>query len=190
MKIEFKDFGFYLIDEAYLKYLHSLDPEVRYDEYKNYEKKPFVGILVIIDKYTFFLPLTSAKRKHKNWNNVDKTHYLIYEIIDKTDAKTFDVVKPFSDSQVIRIMAALDIKKMVPVPEGLYTRKDFTNEPDQKYRDLLRKEYRFCLGIQQGILDRAKAIYKEQKETGKIYKFYCNYGLLENACDKYLNNYL
>lgn len=29
MEFEFKDFGFYLIDESYLKYLHDIDEEVR-----------------------------------------------------------------------------------------------------------------------------------------------------------------
>ena len=52
MNFEFKDFGFYLIDEPYLKYLHNIDEEVRGDEYKDYERKPFVGILAQVDGYT------------------------------------------------------------------------------------------------------------------------------------------
>ena len=185
MKFEFKDFGFYLINEPYLKHLHDIDEEVRYDEYKNYERKPFVGILALIDSYTYFIPLTSAKPKHTSWNNVDKTYYLIYEVIDQKDKRPRDIVKPFSETQYLKILAALDIKKMVPVPDGLYKRKDFNTETDLKYKALLQKEYSFCLKIKEGILERAKLIYSQQKETQKVFRFHCDFAKLEKACDEY-----
>ena len=185
MDFEFKDFGFYLIDEPYLKYLHEIDEEVRYDEYKDYERKPFVGILVQVRGYTYFIPLTSAKQKRASWNNVDKTYYLIYEIIDQKNKRTNDVVKPYSDTQYLKIFAALDIKKMVPVPDGLYKKKDFNAETDLKYRALLQKEYRFCLKIKDGILEKAKTIYSQQKTTQKVLRFHCDFAKLEKACDEY-----
>ena len=51
---------------------------------------------------------------------MDKTYYLIYEIVDQKDKRPRDIVKPYSDTQYLKILAALDIKKMVPVPDGLY----------------------------------------------------------------------
>lgn len=39
----FKDFGLYHIDIDYIKYLNFVDPEVRYDDSRNYTKKPFLG---------------------------------------------------------------------------------------------------------------------------------------------------
>ena len=185
MSFEFKDFGFYLIDEPYLKYLHDIDEEVRYDEYKDYERKPFVGILAQVDGYTYFIPLTSAKQKHTSWNNVDKTYYLIYEIIDQKDKRSKDVVRYYSDTQYLKILAALDIKKMVPVPDGLYKKKDFNAETDLKYRALLQKEYSFCLNIKDGILEKAKAIYSQQKATQKVFRFHCDFAKLEKSCDEY-----
>lgn len=187
MKIEYKDFGLYIIDVNYLKHLHDdIDEEVRFDANKAYDRKPFLGIIVVIDKYTYFIPLTSCKPKHAKWKNVDKTYYLIYEVIDKSNLRKFDVYKPYSDTQVLKIMAALDIKKMIPVPNGLYTRIDFSKVTDAKYRSLLLKEYRFCQKIQDGIIEKAKAIYENQKSTGKVFPLFCNFSKLEAACDSYL----
>jgi hypothetical protein len=54
---------------------------------------------------------------------------------------------------------------------------------DVRYRSLLEKEYRFCQQIQKGIIEKAERIYTAQKETGKIYPFYCDFVALEKACD-------
>lgn len=186
MNIQYENFGFYVIDVEYLKFLHdNIDSEVRYDEFKSYDRKPFLGIVVIIDKYTYFIPLTSSKEKHSRWKNVDNTHYLVYEIIDNESKRRNDVVKFYSDKQVLKILSALEIKKMIPVPNGYYKRIDFSDIADEKYRSLLLKEYAFCKKIQDGILEKARKIYQEQKSTGKVYPYYCDFGKLEAACDDY-----
>lgn len=183
MKIGYRNFGFYNINVDYLKYLHdNIDAEVRFDEGKAYDRKPFLGILVAIDSYTYFIPLTSGKPKHARWKNVDKTYYLIYEIINKTHLRQTDVFKVYSDTHALKILAALDIKKMIPVPEGLYSRIEFSQIRDLRYRSLLLKEYRFCQKIQDGILEKARQIYETQKRTGRIYPMHCNFKKLEAAC--------
>jgi protein AbiQ len=189
MSVEFKDFGFYNIDVPYLKHLHDhVDSEIYFSEEKAYDGKPFLGILILIDDYTYFVPLTSGKMKHKKWKNVDKAHYLIYEIIDKSEVRANDIIKPYSDDKVMKLFAALDIRKMIPVPDGLYQRIDFASVQDVRYRSLLEKEYRFCQQIQKGIIEKAERIYIDQKETGKIYPFYCDFVALEKACDAYKEN--
>lgn len=185
MTICFHDFGFYNIDVDYLKYLNSVDPEVQFDADKAYDHKPFLGILVVIGAYHYFLPLTSGKPKHRKWKNVGTAHYLIYEQVGKEELSQRDVSKSISDTEALKILAALDIKKMIPVPEGLYSRVDFAALADSKYRDLLEKEYRFCQRIQDGILSKASQIYRAQKESGTVHPMYCNFTLLENASREY-----
>ena len=81
--INVKEYSFYSIDSNYLKYLYSVDREVYYDpKYKIYTK-PYVGIITGIKNHKYFIPLTSAKPKHKKWKNVSNEHFLIYEIIKK-----------------------------------------------------------------------------------------------------------
>ena len=54
-----------------------------------------------------------------------------------------------------------------------------------KYKDLLHKEYSFCLKIKEGIIEKAENLYKHQKETSVVFKYYCDFTKLEKACDEY-----
>lgn len=185
MNVLFQDFGLYNVDIEYLRYLNKIEPEVQFSEDKDYEQKPFLGIVVLIDQYTYFIPLTSGKRKHSKWKNVGTAHYLIYEQVRKSELRPNDITKSISETDALKIFAALDIKKMIPVKDGLYSRIDFSTLNDRKYADLLEKEYRFCQKIQNGILLKAQQIYEEQKSTGVIHPIYCDFAKLEVACDTY-----
>lgn len=185
MNIRFENLGLYNIDTDYLRYLNGIEPEVQFTQEKNYEQKPFLGILVTIDTYSYFIPLTSGKPKHAKWKNVGPAHYLIYEQVKKTELRKRDIFKSISETDALKIFAALDLKKMIPVADGLYSRIEFAKLEDQKYADLLEKEYRFCQKIQDGILSKVTQIYREQKETGKVYPMYCNFSRLEDACNQY-----
>lgn len=186
MEIKIDKLGIYNVDINYLKYLHDdVDNEVYYAPDK-YDTKPFLGIIAGIGNYTYFIPFTSSKTRHLKWKNVAPDHYLIYEIVDKNTLSQRAVCKPYmDDNKVIHILAALDVKKMIPVPDGLFTRVDFSSIMDVTYRSLLEKEYRFCQRIQAGIIQRVSKMYSRQKETGKVFKYHCNFAKLEEACDTY-----
>ncbi|MCD7711755.1 MAG: type III toxin-antitoxin system ToxN/AbiQ family toxin [Firmicutes bacterium] len=185
MDIRVCDFGIYNIDVEYLKYLHdNADSEVYFSSEK-YETKPFLGLVLGVGTYTYFIPFTSSKPKHLKWKNVASDHYLIYEIEDKERLSDDAICKPHGDGKVKHIIAVLDIKKMIPVPEEHYHKVDFSSTENPTYRSLLEKEYYFCQSIQDGIIDKVTKIYKEQKETKAVRRFYCNYATLEKACDEY-----
>ena len=185
MNVSFENFGLYNVDVDYLRYLNSIEPEVQFSNDKDYEQKPFLGIMILIDNYSYFIPLTSGKRKHAKWKNVGPAHYLVYEQVEKSELRRNDVFKSISDTEALKIFAALDIKKMIPVKAGLYSRIDFSSLDDRKYADLLEKEYRFCQKIQDSVLVKAKQIYAEQKQSGVIHPIYCDFAKLESACDTY-----
>lgn len=185
MNVSFVNFGLCNVDVDYLRYLNRIEPEVQFSDEKDYEQKPFLGIVILIDDYAYFIPLTSGKRKHAKWKNVGSAHYLVYEQVKKSELRRNDVFKPISDTDALKIFAALDIKKMIPVKAGLYSRIEFSALTDRKYADLLEKEYRFCQKIQDGILVKAKRIYTEQKKSGVVHSMYCNFAKLESACDTY-----
>lgn len=185
MQAEFDDLGIYNIYVPYLKYLHDdIDSEVYYAPSK-YETKPFLGIVVGIGSYTYFIPFSSSKPKHLKWKNVAPDHYLIYEVVKKNSVSPKAVCKPDNGGMVKHIMAVLDLKKMIPVPKDCYSKVDFSKITDAAYKATLEKEYRFCKGIQDGILNKVTRIYSEQKESGRIRNFYCNFTALEMACENY-----
>lgn len=185
MNVSFENFGLYNVDVDYLRYLNSIEPEVQFSDEKDYRQKPFLGIVIVINDYAYFIPLTSGKQKHARWKNVGPAHYLVYEQVDKGELRRNDIFKSVSDTKALKIFAALDIKKMIPVKAGLYSRIRFSALHDRKYADLLEKEYRFCQKIQDGILAKAEQIYTEQKRSGVVHPIYCNFTRLEAACDTY-----
>ena len=58
-------YGFYTVNPDYLEYLNQIDSEVYY--YSSYRNsiKPFIGIIVGIENYNYFIPISAAKEKHK-----------------------------------------------------------------------------------------------------------------------------
>ena len=82
-------FGFYEIDIDYLKYLNEHDSEVYYNLKYKKDLKPFIGIILLVNEFEYFIPLSSAKEKHKKWKNISNEHILIYEIIDNEKNKIY-----------------------------------------------------------------------------------------------------
>ena len=174
-------FGFCTIESEYLRYLNSIDSEVYYNASYRDSIKPFVGIIVLIDSFKYFIPISSAKRKHIGWRNVSDEYFLIYEIVGNEGVKQNGIYKVYNNDKWIHIMSILDIKKMIPVPEGVYQRIDFKLLEDFKYKDLFEKEYKFCLSIKAKILLKAEKLYEKQKVTGIVRKANCHFEILENA---------
>ena len=72
---------------------------------------------------------------------------------------------------------------MIPVPVSCFARINFNSVRDDNYKALLLKEFLFLQNVQDGIFKKAREIYDKQTQTGKIFKRYCNFKLLEKICD-------
>lgn len=99
-------------------------------------------------------------------------------------------IKEDGNNQVKHILSVLDVKKMIPIKPGLYTivnLNDCSSDTKEilRYKDLLNKEYTFCLKIIDAIIDKADKLYSKQISTGKVAKYCCDFKLLENECDTY-----
>lgn len=180
-----KDYGFYTIDPDYLKYLHKIDSEVYYNPSYYHNIKPFIGIVVGLKDCSYFIPLTSTKEKHKTWKNVSSEHFLIYEVVNSSDIIQGDIYKRCSDTQNFHILSVLDIKKMIPVPKGAYSKIEFNRIKDKKYLYLLKREFNFCLKIKEKILHKTESLYQKQKESGRRQKTHCDFSKCETAMKAY-----
>ena len=177
------------IDQDYLKYLHENCTEVFYKPI-GYDNKPYIGILINEEENKYVIPLSSAKAKHKFWNNVEVDRFLIYEISNKKPLSKNAVFKENPDGTVKQIFSVIDLKKMIPIKEGLYARVDLTANPQdsvetRNYKNLMNKEFSFCLKILPLIIQKANKLYDEQISTGKIAKFCCDFRLLEEKSREY-----
>ena len=173
----------------------------------SYEKKPHLGILITENGREYVIPLTSAKKKHAQWDDVTATNYRIYEIIniEKVDLNISDIIVDIKNTEILkgknilpedylkyrkRILSVLEIKKMFPIVKGAYTYADLDlieglEEEERKRRNLMQKEYEFCVGIREAVKVKASKIYEKQMKTGKVLKFYCDFKKLEAASDAY-----
>ena len=181
------------VDVNYLKYLNNIDSEVQY-EGNGYEKKPFLGILITNNSTEYVIPLTSAKNKHIHWkDNYSDGRFLVTEIIKRTEISSETIYKTIdSNDYVKRIYAALDVKKMIPVDETLYTIVDLsydieTDAAIKNYKILQNKEYRACVKIMGDIVRKASSVYEKQQRTGKPQKFACSFTKLEKAMAEYIS---
>lgn len=199
--MEFNSFCFVYVNVEYLRALHEADSEVFYSEETDYSHKPHLGILVEECGYKYVIPLTSAKKKHAKWKDVTDTNYRIYEEIDtrKTKIDRNDIIVDEPNINKLssygipqeeykfhkkRILSVLEIKKMIPVAEGTYKKIDLNNSvnsKEKKRNSLMLKEYLFCKAHKDDIEKKADRIYKRQKDTGEVKKFYCNFERLEEV---------
>jgi protein AbiQ len=186
MSFTITDIKFYTVDTSYIETLYAHDSEVyRNIIDPNYGRKPYIGILTHINGRDYLIPLTSPKNKHKNWDYKSDTSFLVYETINNSSINTNDIFKIISGStDVNKILSVIDIKKMIPVKNGLYTYIDISIEPDLQYRSLLTKEYQFIKSIRHDVIQSANTFYNKIL-NGESVRFGCNLLLLETICDTY-----
>ena len=75
-----------------------------------------------------------------------------------------------------------DIKYVIPLSSAKEKHKTWKNV--KKYKDLLNKEYSFCLKVIDEVIGRANKLYDKQMATGKVVKFCCDFKALEEVADK------
>ena len=190
-----------------MRTLYNTDNEVMFREDVSYTNKPFLGVLITNNSQKYVIPLTSAKPKHRFWPDSNKGFYRIYEIIDirTTPYDSEDIMVDITNNTILtnrkiaeneikyfkkRILSVLEIRKMIPVIDGVYSIVDLsTDNLDISHkkvlrRNLLYKEYIFCKKIKDGILTKASKIYNKQMKTGKVLKYHCNYKALEQVAKK------
>lgn len=119
-----------------------------------------------------------------------QTVFLIYEICDKKSISKNAFYKENVDDSITHILSVLDLKKMLPIKDGLYKKVDLTANPNdsietRNYKNLMNKEYSFCLKILDSIIKKANKLYDRQIKTGKVIKFCCDFKLLEKKCIEY-----
>ena len=188
-----KNIDFYEIPIEYIKYLHKIDNQVFYNEAdENYDDKPYIGIIVLYNKFNYFIPLTSAKEKHKNLKKNTGLHYmLIHEQLKLSEINIvndiYKVVKREDDGNDIvkKIYALIDFNKAIPVPNNYFNPITIIGHKNQ---NLLSKEFKFCLSRKETIVGKTYFTIGEQYKTGVVGVAQCNYTNLQNACKQWTFN--
>lgn len=162
-----KKFKWYVIDKKYVQYLKKFDNKVENIEY-NENLKPYIGIIFSINKYKYYVPISSVKEKHCKMK------------------EDIDFVKIMDNN---KILGVLNINNMIPIFDNnvkildyskITEYRKFKNNIDKnKYISLLNKELRIINYRKEEIISNAKKLYFESIKGGKLSKRCCNFKLLE-----------
>ena len=169
-KLKIKKLNFYIIDDNYIKYLSQFDKHIAYN--KN-EKRPYIGVVLIVENHYYFAPLFSPKQKHKNY----KDNLTFFKIINEKTKNDLGIIR-FSD--------------MIPVPQESVYLLDTKNK-SYGYKRLLSEQYSYINQPhnKQKIMDKAEKLYnivtKNSKSQMAIFykELSCNFKLLEEKCLEY-----
>ncbi len=169
-KIKLEKLNFYVIDDNYINYLSQFDKHIAYN--KN-QKRPYIGVVIAIEKSYYFAPLFSPKPKHKTY----KDNLTFFKIINTKTKSQLGIIR-FSD--------------MIPVPKNCFNLLDVENK-SYGYKRLLSEQYSYIniLKNKQKILDKSERLYiiVTKSGKGKMARFYkelsCDFKLLEQKSNEY-----
>ena len=169
-KIKLGKLNFYIIDDNYVKYLSRFDKHIAYN--KN-EKRPYIGVVIIVREHYYFAPLFSPKQKHKTY----KDNLTFFKIKDTKTKNDLGIIR-FSD--------------MIPVPQERVHLLDIKSK-SYGYKRLLSKQYSYINRPENKakIMEKAEKIYSivTKNSKSKMAKFYkdlsCDFKLLEEKSAEY-----
>ena len=159
---------FYTVDKKYVKYLSNFEKHVSYNKDEIGHSRPYLGIVLRVEKYEYFVPLYSYKEKYKKYKN-NPSFFFVYDRKNNP-------------------LAIIKFSAMIPVPNDIKVISLIKyNENDKKYNDLISAEYRYINANKREIYKRANKMYIEvTKHKNNFFKsIACNFKLLEEKCLKY-----
>lgn len=172
--------NWYVVDKDYVDYLSQYDYRVGYVEYGE-RLKLHIGILLELENSRYYVPISSAKPKHKKMSNSLDFHKI-------------------QDEENGYIYAVLNINNMIPVPDTCITQvkyneiekyRIFQNEKEKTdYIYLLQKEKYLIDKIEDVLQNKAKKLYEKclNKPESKLALRCCDFKLLEDKANEWLKN--
>jgi len=153
----------YRIQDKYIRYLKSRDSKVQDNKDK---RRPYVGVVLKVGSYQYFVPLESPKPGHQN---IRSGKHILKIDNGKLGLMGFNNMIPVHFSSI----------EMVDI--------DAEEEKDKQYADLLRRQVSYFNRHKAEIYRKANDTYFDVT-TGRnkfLISISCNFRKLEAACDKY-----
>lgn len=169
-KIKLGKLNFYIVNNNYINYLSKFDKHIAYNKD---EKRPYIGVVLIVEEHYYFAPMFSPKQKHKTY----KDNLSFFKIINEKNKNNLGMIK-FSN--------------MIPVPQEEVNLLDMKDK-SYGYKRLLSEQYSYInrTNNKRKIMEKAEKIYSivTNDKRSKMNKFYkelsCNFKLLEEKCLEY-----
>jgi protein AbiQ len=129
----------YYVTDEYVDYISKFEMHVWNNSDKG-NQRPYVGIVIELNGYKYYAPLTSAKAKYEKWKDSLTTIRIEYKS---------------------EFLAILCLNNMIPVSDKDITLVDIVNCTDTNYKNILNKEMIGIRNKQDKIVRTAKNLYNE-----------------------------
>lgn len=180
------DLHLYYIDKKLIREMHSVDDKVMsVSPQIHKDTRPFIGIIVVLDKKKYCIPLTSPnKSKFNKKSQIDFIKIQDSSVKDEHGAP--------------KTIGILNINNMIPVDETIIKRIDLTlyetDSPDTLCRKrLMIDQLSWCRNNISVIQNRANKVYRLVTESPdqnrNLVRRCCNFQRLEAALDRYLTKH-
>lgn len=169
--------NWYVVDKDYIRYLIQFDSHVGYVEYRE-KLKLHIGVLLTVNNYHYYVPISSAKPKHQRMSNSLDFHKL-------------------QDADTGYLYSVLNLNNMIPVPDSCIIQlkynqieqfRSFNNEKEKNdYIYLLQKEKAIMDSMQSTIQRKAEKLYAKclRIPDSSLASRCCNFKLLEEKSSTY-----
>lgn len=154
----------YRVNIKYIKYLYKYDNRVQYNPNREdlyTQKRPYIGVVLQINEFNYFVPLEHPRESHKKMKNnihIFKIHNGKYGI--------------------------LGFNNMIPIKKEDLIEFDI-NKENTTYKQILISQYRFCNKHIKEIREKARQTYKRSQKNKFLRKICCNFKLLEEKFQEY-----
>lgn len=161
--------NWYVAEKNYIQYLRQFDSKVGYIDYGS-RLKLYLGIILSVGDFFYYVPISSAKEKHKNMKN------------------SLDFQKIQDENT---LYAVLNLNNMIPVPNSCIQQikynqiekfRSFDSETEKTdYIYLLQKEKRLIDAMEETIKNKAQKLHEKctSAPNSKLAARCCNFRLLE-----------
>ena len=156
-----KSLRIYRIEEKYVSFLKSRDNRVQ--DNKN-RKRPYVGVVLYVSSYKYFVPMESPKPNHVN-------------------IKSGKHIMKMDDGN----LGLLGFNNMIPVPDSALIAFNIDDIHDEKYAELLRRQASYINRNKAAVYNHASSTYFHvtNKKNEFMQRVCCDFLKLEKACDEY-----
>lgn len=159
---------FYDVDIDYVNYLKNKEiskrgytkvPDIQYGR----EKKMICGVVLEINGFKYYVPVSSYKIKQKN-----------------------NILIVLNDDSFNKVKGSLRFNYMFPVPDELVQMRDFSKENPGR-AEFLRRQWVYCNSIASDIYDIAKKTYDDvtNNKDEALKTNACDFKILEEALVNY-----
>lgn len=153
----------YTVDSCYINYLRQ--QPYFHNVFDNKDaalfSKKYLGIVLTIHDYRYYVPLSSPKPSDYTINNAEKTiRKSIIPIIRITSK---------NKAGILELKGTLKFSNMIPVPMQVITYYDINAEENKNYKILVEKEYAFIRKNQKQICRHASILYKQKTQEDMLF---------------------